>query len=52
MISVGDPLIFTENLKALKIGNTSRVSSRLLKELSLIPRFRKLPVRVVALGSS
>ena len=52
MISVGDLLTFIENLGALKIENTSRVLPRSPKELSSIPRFRKLPTRVTALGSS
>jgi len=51
MMSVDDPLTFTENLEALKIENPSRISSKLLKELFLIPKFRKSPTRVMVLGS-
>jgi len=52
MMSVGDPLTFTENLEALKIGNPLKISSKSQKELFSIPRFRKLPTRVAVLGSS
>ena len=52
MISIGNFLTFTENLEALKIGNSSRISLKLPKELFSIPRFRKSPTRVVVLRSS
>jgi len=52
IMSIGDPLTFTENLEALKIGNSSRISSKPPKELFLISRFRKSPTRVTVLRSS
>ena len=49
---VGDFSILTENLEALKIGNHSRVLSRLPKELFLIPKFRRSLTRTRDLGNS
>jgi len=49
---VGNLLILTENLKALKIGNYSRVLSRPPKELFLIPKFRRSLIRTGDLGNS
>ena len=51
MMSVDNPLIFTKNLEALKIGNPSRILFKSLKELFSIPRFKKSPTRVMVLGS-
>ena len=49
---VGNLLILTENLKALKIGNHSRVLSRPPKELFLILKFRRSLIRTGDLGNS
>jgi len=49
---VSNPLILTENLEALKIGNCSRVLSRPPKEFFSIPKFRRLPTRATDLGNS
>jgi len=42
----------TENLKALNIGNHSRVLSRPPKELFLIPKFRRSLTRATDLRNS
>jgi len=49
---ISDLSTLTENLEALKIGNHSRVLSRLPKEPFMILKFRRSPTRTRDLGNS